>query len=160
MTDLSPQEIAYLDDRVKQYQNWYDKKAVRAKALYLRMRTGAVVGGALVPVLVNVTWSYTKVATTCISLLVVVLVSLESVYHFREQWKNYRSTEQLLGHEQVYFKNKIGPYAGLDNSRAFTVLVDRVETAIASENAATLNTMTLAAEAANKDGIARHPAPG
>jgi hypothetical protein len=152
--DLTTGQKAYLTERVQQYQGWYDRKAVRTKALYLRMRTCAVVGGAIVPVLVNVTWSYTKIATTCISLIVVVLVSLESVYHFREQWKNYRSTEQLIGHEQIYFRNKIGPYGGLDGGRAFKLLVDRVETAIASENAATLNTLTLAAEAANKGGLA------
>ena len=118
------------------------------------MRTCSVVGAAIVPVLVNVAWPYTKIATSCISLIVVVLVSLESVYHFREQWKNYRSTEQLLGHEQVYFKNKVGPYEGLEGTRAFKLLIDRVERAIASENAATLSVMTLATEAANKDGIA------
>jgi hypothetical protein len=152
--DLTGAQRLYLIERVQQYQAWYNRKAVHTKALYLRMRTCAVVGGAIVPVLVNVTWSYTKVATTCISLVVVMLVSLESVYHYREQWKNYRSTEQLIGHEQVYFTNRIGPYDGMDRARAFKLLVDRVETAIASENAATLNTMTLAAEAANKQGIA------
>jgi hypothetical protein len=143
----------YLTDRLRQYQGWYDRKAVRMKALYIRMRTCAVVGGAVVPVLVNVTWPYAKIITTSVSLIVVVLVALESVYHLREQWKNYRSTEQLLGHEEVYFRNKIGPYEGLDELHAFKLLVERVESAIAAENAATLNVMTLASEAYSKSGI-------
>src|SRR4051812_3687218 len=44
---------AHVADRLQQYRHWYDRKAVRSKALYLRMRTGSVVGGAIVPVLVN-----------------------------------------------------------------------------------------------------------
>ncbi|MFF1461192.1 DUF4231 domain-containing protein [Streptomyces sp. NPDC058330] len=58
---------------------------------------------------------------------VVGSVSLESVYRYREQWKNHRSTEQLLGHERIHFQTKVGPYAGLTENESFTVLVARVE---------------------------------
>jgi hypothetical protein len=148
---LNPDQ--YIKERVEQYQGWYDRKAVRAKTLYLRMRACSVVGGGLVPVLINVQpgWIFfgvdaVKVIVTIISLLVVVFVSLESVFHFREQWKNYRSTEQLLGHEKFLFMSRVGRYAGLDNAKAFSLFVERIEDAIASENAATLNVMTMASE--------------
>ncbi|WP_330459809.1 DUF4231 domain-containing protein [Streptomyces sp. NBC_00820] len=133
----------YVDGRLSQYQKWYDKKAVKTKAMHLRMRTVSVVGGALVPVLVNLDLSFAKLTATALSLIVVGSVSLESVYRYREQWKNYRSTEQLLGHERIYFETKVGPYSGLSESDAFTTLVARVESAIANENSATLNVMTL-----------------
>ncbi|MHC3462708.1 DUF4231 domain-containing protein [Streptomyces flavovirens] len=48
-------------------------------------------------------------------------VSLESVYRYREQWKNHRSTEQLLGHERIGFQTEVGPYAGPTESEFFTV---------------------------------------
>ncbi|MFD5512685.1 DUF4231 domain-containing protein [Streptomyces sp. NPDC127051] len=133
----------YVETRLGQYQQWYDRKAVRSKAVHLRMRTLSVVGGALVPVLVNLDVPFARIAATTLSLLVVVSVSLESVYRYREQWKNYRSTEQLLGHERVYFETGVGPYSGLSEADAFTLLVSRVEKAIANENSATLNVMTL-----------------
>ncbi|MFE3142023.1 DUF4231 domain-containing protein [Streptomyces scopuliridis] len=133
----------YVSTRLNQYQSWYDRKAVRAKATHLRMRTISVVGGALVPVLVNIDLPFAKVTATVLSLVVVASVSLESVYRYREQWKNYRSTEQLLGHERVYFETKVGPYSGLSDRESFTILVSRVEKAIANENSATLNVMTL-----------------
>ena len=82
--------------------------------------------------------------------MVVILVSLESVYHYREQWKNYRSTEQLLGHEKIFFLTRTGPYEGLAADQAFTLIVERVEGAIAAENSATLSVMTLAPEDANQ----------
>ena len=152
---LTPER--YIDERVKQYQGWYDRKSVVMKNRYLRMRAFTVVGGGLVPVLINMDvdlsirgYSVIKLMVTLISLLVVIFVSLESVYHYREQWKNYRSTEQLLGHEQFLYRAKVGPYKGLDSKEAFLQFVERVEDAISAENAATLNVMTLAVEAADE----------
>lgn len=152
---LTPEQ--YLAERLAQYQGWYDKKAVRTKALYLRMRAFTVVGGGLVPVLANVAADWepsgvpiARIFVTAISLVVVVFVSLESVFHYREQWKNYRSTEQLLGHEKFRFQARVGPYKDLSESDAFLLLVERVEDAIAAENTATLNIMTLAVEAADE----------
>lgn len=139
--EMTPQ--TYVETRLGQYQGWYDRKATRMKAMHLRMRTVSVVGGALVPVLVNLDLGFARMTATVISLVVVASVSLESVYRYREQWKNYRSTEQLLGHERVYFAARVGPYHGLSDRDAFTTLVARVEKAIASENSATLNVMTL-----------------
>ncbi|MFJ3902304.1 DUF4231 domain-containing protein [Streptomyces sp. NPDC090025] len=138
---MTPQ--GYLDERLGQYQEWYDRKATKMKAMHLRMRTVSVVGGALVPVLVNLDLGFARITATVLSLVVVASVSLESVYRYREQWKNYRSTEQLLGHERVYFAARVGPYHGMSDRDSFTTLVARVEKAIASENSATLNVMTL-----------------
>jgi hypothetical protein len=155
-TSLSLTPDRYIAERVHAYQTWYDKKAVQAKARYLRMRAFAVIGGGLVPVLINITpdvqvgrvFVLRSIVTT-ISLLVVIGVSLESVFHYREQWKNYRSTEQLLGHETFRFRTRIGPYAGQSIDQAFLIFVERVEDAIAAENMATLSVMTLAAEASD-----------
>ena len=139
----------YIEERVEQYQRWYDSKAVVAKRRYLRMRILAVVGGALVPVLTNIRldiaiggYPLTTLLVTVISLLVVVAVSLEGVLHYREQWKNYRSTEQSLRHEVVCFRTGTGQYQGIGEREAFRLLVERAEGAIAMENAATLNVMT------------------
>jgi hypothetical protein len=134
----------YIAERLQQYQSWYDKKAVRTKARYIRMRMVAVGGGLVVPALVSLPFGWVRAVVSAISLLVAASVSLESVFRYREQWKNYRSTEQLLGHERVFFQTRTGPYAGLDDEPAYRQLVTRVEAAIAAENSATLNVMTTA----------------
>ncbi|MFJ6864495.1 DUF4231 domain-containing protein [Streptomyces termitum] len=149
--EMTPRK--YVESRLAQYQEWYDVKAARMKAMHLRMRTVSVVGGALVPVFVNLDAGFARVTATVLSVVVVAAVSLESVYRYREQWKNYRSTEQLLGHERIYFAARVGPYRGLAEREAFTLLVARVEKAIANENAATLNVMTLGGQvSADVDG--------
>ncbi len=143
----------YLETRVKQYKSWYDRKAVIAKSRYLWMRAFTVVAGGCVPVLINldISWEIDgypvlKAFVTLVSLLVVVAVSLESVFHYREQWKNYRSTEQVLGHEEMRYRARIGLYSNLGDDHALRLFVERVEDAISAENTATLNVMTLASE--------------
>lgn len=155
---------SYINERVGQYKAWYDKKAVVMKSRYLRMRAFSVIGGSIVPVLANVSFSYVifgiplvQVMLTTISLLVVIAVSLESVFHYREQWKNYRSTEQLLGHEEFLYRSRVGRYAELTDDRAFQLFVERVEEAIAIENSATLNIMTMASETVE---ATKHSKPG
>lgn len=154
LDQLTPDQ--YLSERVGQYQAWYDKKAVATKSQYLRMRAFSVIGGGLVPVLVNIPqvsiagFPIIQGLVTVISLFVVIVVSLESVFHYREQWKNYRSTEQLLGHETFLFRSRVGRYSGLSDDDSFRLFVERVEDAIVSENAATLNVMTMASEPSDK----------
>ncbi len=144
---MNPHE--YVDERINQFREWYDKKATKAKRNYLYMRTITVLGGAMVPVLINMTdkeHDWLKYITSAISLLVVILVSLESVFHYREQWKNYRSTEQLLAREYFNYSSAEGPYKMMTKEEAFLLLVDRTENAIESENASTLNVMTTVSE--------------
>lgn len=143
---------AYIAERMFQYRKWYDNKAVQAKFRFQTMRAVAVVGAAVVPVLVNITFPYQTVLTTLLSLTVVIVVSLEGVFHFGDQWKNYRSTEQFISQEYFYFSTGDGPYKGMKPEGmkaedAFLKLVERIEAAIAAENSSTLNVLTIASKA-------------
>jgi uncharacterized protein DUF4231 len=146
----------YLTKRVDQFQAWYDKKAVGAKRTFLRIRTLSVVGAVLVPVIANVRiqgWeSYSVGLTTVVSLFVSVAVALDSVYHFGDQWKNYRSTEQFLSREKFLFQTGEGPYKGMEEAEALVLLVERCEGQIAAENSATLNVIATAAQQAGAVG--------
>jgi hypothetical protein len=142
----------YISKRVDQFQGWYDGKAVRAKSAFLRVRTIAVIGSALVPVVANITLpsvaGYTippNVLTTILSLVVVVVVSLDSVNHYGDQWKNYRSTEQFLAREKFLFQTGEGPYRTMEEPEAFLLFVERCEAQISAENSATLNVIATAA---------------
>lgn len=137
----------YIEQRIAQYQAWYDKKAVTAKAIYLRMRTAIVLGGIVVPFIVNSSLPGKDFLASIISLVVAACVALESVYHYREQWKNYRSMEQFLSREQVLFLTGEGGYKEFKSPQtAFIYFVERCEGAIEAENASTLNIMTLASQ--------------
>ena len=142
---MKPDE--YISDRLNQTLVFYDKGAVRSKNRYLRMRASTVIAGAFVPVLVNLDQiPYVDILTTLISIAVVLLVSLESVFHYREQWVNYRSTEQYLRKEYFLFTAEESPYGASSPEEAFRLFVERVESAIDSENTSTLQVMTTVSE--------------
>lgn len=140
--ELSQKE--YIIERLNDQLKYYDKIANRSKRRYLMSRTVSVMAGALVPVFVNLHFSYVNVVTTTLSILVVLIVSLESVFHFREQWVNSRSTSETLRKEYYLFLTKEGQYRkkGLTPEQAFIIFVERVEYLIESENNSTLQVLT------------------
>jgi hypothetical protein len=134
----------YIPERLDQFQSWYDGKAVSAKKWYFRLRITSVIGAALVPIAANVIVDPTtaRYVTTVISLIVSLAVALDGVFHYGDQWKNYRSTEQFLSREKFLFQTGEGPYKEAEPEKAFSLLVDRCETQIAAENSATLNVIS------------------
>jgi hypothetical protein len=151
---------SYIDERLNNQLRYYDKTATRAKRRYLQSRFVSVVAAALVPVLVNVKFPYVDVVTTVLSILVVLLVSLESVFHFREQWVNSRSTSETLRKEYFQFTSSEGRYAELEKepAKAFRLFVGRVEAMIEAENLSTLQVMTREARQ-DKPDMAAEAAP-
>jgi len=83
-----------------------------------------------------------KVLTTVVSTLVAVLLALEGVLHHREQWKNYRTTEQHLRAQRVFFETRTGDYSGLSDEAALKKLIETCEMAIKDENELTLSVLT------------------
>lgn len=141
----------YLETRLEQYCRWYDGRAVKMKRAHTRARVTAAVGSVIVPVLAQLSWHLSvgsidldtgKLLTTIVSTLVAVLLALEGVLHHREQWKNYRTTEQHLRAQRVYFETRTGDYFGLGDEPALKHLIETCETAIKDENELTLNVLT------------------
>lgn len=144
---------AYIKDRLDQYQSWYDKKAVIMKRKYLQSRIWAAISAVLVPIITNLPIPHIEISeslsldvpktlATIVSTIVALLIALEAVLHHREQWKNYRTTEQYLTAQKNLFLNNVGDYASLNDEESFRLLVSRTETAITEENAVTLNVLT------------------
>ena len=94
-----------------------------------------MIGGAIVPVLINLDIPYLNILTTIVSLMVVLAVSVDSVYHHGDQWSTYRSTEQFMRREYFLYTVNDGPYKGLPDPEAYKAFVERIEEAIAAENA-------------------------
>ena len=134
----------YIEERLNDQLRYYDKTANRAKRRYLQSRSVSVVAAAVVPVFVNLSFPYVNIITTILSVLVVLLVSLESVFHFREQWVNARSTSEVLRKEYFQFTSSEGRYADFeeDSKKPFRIFVGRVEGMIEAENLSTLQVMT------------------
>jgi hypothetical protein len=130
----------YIAERLNPMRAWYDKKALRSKRAHQFIRLIIILGGAHVPVLINM--PDTKIVSTCLSLLVVVLIAFESVFHFREQWKSYRSTEQLLAREYIHYVTGQAHYLKNSSQEAFPTFVQNIESILTAEHSMTINLMT------------------
>ena len=135
----SPEE--YIKERVQFKINRYGKKASQHKSAYLVTASTAAIGSAVVPMLVNIPHTSTLYPTIA-SLLVVVVVALESVFHFREHWRNYDLISSVLREEEMQFSTRAGPYSPQEikgsDDELFRTFVKRVEDAIANERAETI----------------------
>ena len=152
MTDIQERINAYIDQRLtgKQsgYLGYYDKTAGRMKRRHLQTRTVAAIGAVLIPVVANVHWKpfnwslevdFAAIASSLIGLAVALILALEGVFHFKEQWQNFRGTEQFLLSQKFRFENRVEDYRSLSDEEAFRLFVTRVEKAILDENNVTLN---------------------
>jgi hypothetical protein len=152
MADIQEKIKHYIDNRLTGqtgYLGYYDKTARRMKRRHLQNRAAAAVGAVLIPVVSNVPWEIpigatstihvSTVGASLIGLAVALILALEGVFHFKEQWQNCRGTEQFLLSQRYRFENRVDEYQSLSDEDAFKLFVSKVEKAIIDENNVTLN---------------------
>ena len=141
----------YVDSRLTGdtgYLGYYDSTAKRMKRRHLQTRTAAAIGAVLIPVVSNLPWKLelwsvsvdvARVGTSVIGLGVALILALEGVFHFKDQWQNFRGSEQYLLSQKFRFENRVDEYRSLSDEDAFKLFVSKVEKAILDENNVTLN---------------------
>ena len=155
MTDIHIQEKIerYIDSRLVSektgYLGYYDRTARRMKRRHLQNRAAAAIGAVLIPVVSNLPWQIhlgstsiqvSTMGASLIGLGVALILALEGVFHFKEQWQNCRGTEQFILSQRFRFENRVDEYKPpLTDEEAFKIFVSKVEKAIIDENNVTLN---------------------
>ena len=151
-SDIDDRIKTYIDSRLtgpeSGYLGYYDKTARRMKRRHLQTRSAAAIGAVLIPVVSNLAWApsiggvsihVATVGASLIGLAVALILALEGVFHFKDQWQNFRGTEQYLLSQKYRFENRVDEYQALSDTDAFKLFVSRVEKAILDENNVTLN---------------------
>ena len=151
MPDIQERVDRYIDSRLtgsSGYLGYYDSTAKRMKRRHLQTRAAAAIGAVLIPVVSNLPWKLdlwsvsvdvARVGTSLIGLAVALILALEGVFHFKDQWQNFRGTEQYLLSQKFRFENRVDEYRSLSDEDAFKLFVSKVEKAILDENNVTLN---------------------
>lgn len=152
----------YIQDRLISKIKLYFKYSRRTERAYRAILFFTLCFGALVPVLMN--WDYLKnyavgesnmgiLFSTICSIVVIILVSLEATFKYRERLQNYKKTEDQLTRELYLFQSGSRPY-NLDGSNSdkanFRLLVTRVESIIEQEREDTIEKATAEAIERNK----------
>lgn len=126
-------EEQYIEGRLKDQIDWYDKKSASNQKWYKRLRIIEILLASSIPFLAGF---------VDVSLIVKFIIAGSGVaialnggllllYKFQENWTEYRTTSETLKHHMYRFLTKSVPYDGDD---AFKLLVDNVESLISKEN--------------------------
>jgi hypothetical protein len=123
-------EEAYLQDRWQSQKDYYSKQSAQNKRMHQRIQLFITIGSIAVPILLSIA-EVPKLIPTILSGLIAAAAALESVYHYGDNWRNYRQTLEALKREKALFSARAGSYKDLPN--AFGLFVERVESLLSEE---------------------------
>lgn len=122
----------YLESRLDEQINWYDKKSQFHQKCYKKLKYTEVVLGFLIPILTTSRIPFFSIISALCAGGMLLCESFISISKHHENWIDYRRTAELLKHEKYMFLTKTGVYKNEEDS--FALLVERCETIISSEN--------------------------
>lgn len=126
----------YLNERLDDQINWYDKKSAVQKKYYYWSKGIILTCTASIPV-VSVIFrhdSFSAIITAIIAAIATVIEGVLSLTKWHEKWIAYRSNAESLKHEKYSYLTSSGIYSGLSEVNKFHTLVERTENIISNEN--------------------------
>jgi hypothetical protein len=127
-------EDEFLKQRVDDQIGWYDKKSQWNQKWYKWLRIIEILAAMAIPFLTGyITPECTcmKIIVGLLGLVIAIITAVVSLYHFQENWIEYRTTCESLRHEKFLFLTKTEPYNIVE---PFALFVQRIESLISTEN--------------------------
>lgn len=129
-SSLSPED--YIRDRVDEQLEWYNQKSGSNKSWHYRWQIIALVATSTIPILALSSGDIEfRIAVACLGAIAAIAAGVMSMYQFRDQWVDYRTTSEMLKYERFLFLTGSTPY---DNQDSFSHFVNRIESIIIKEN--------------------------
>ena len=133
--ELDPLQKAYLKSRWLEQVMWLESRASNMRDWHRRLRIGAILASAIVPILITVNFDesktvdkWLKVITVGISAAVTVAGAVEEFSQFGEKWYRYRRAAEVLKSYGWQFMERTGTYRTFETHQAaFPVFVEQVE---------------------------------
>jgi hypothetical protein len=121
--------------RLNDQLDWYDKKSGDNQSRYKQIKIAQLVLAGSIPVfaLVGATWG--RWVTAILGASVAILEGFQQLGQYSNLWVTYRATAEQLKHEKYLFLAHSGPYKGLKEEDALSLLAERVEEQVSTEHA-------------------------
>jgi hypothetical protein len=122
-----------MEQRVDDQINWFNTKAKWNKRWHQSLRVIEIIAAASIPVLtgyISEEASYLRTPVALLGFLIVVIAGTISLYHFQENWVQYRTSCESLTREKILFLTQAEPY---DVESPFSVFVKRIESVISQD---------------------------
>jgi hypothetical protein len=120
----------YMTERWQSQRDYYSRKAARSKKWHQSLQVFVALSAVAIPVLLVIP-EMPKIIPAIMSGLVAAATALENVYHFGDDWRNFRQTLESLKRERALYDAAAGPYGS--PKTAFRRFVERSENIIAEE---------------------------
>ena len=129
------QTFEYVERRLEPQEEWHNKRARLNKWLFYTVEVATLLAGAAIPV-VNL-WAVKDaylagVLSAILGGVVVMAAAVGKLFKFHENWLQYRTLVEALEREKELYSNGAADYAELDEAGRNRLLVERVESILAS----------------------------
>lgn len=123
----------YLNERVENQLNFFEKKSALNKKYYQYAKISQLVAAALLPffsIFIS-EFGWTKYLVALLGTLVTILEGVLAIGKYHEKWVTYRTTAENLRQEKFLFLMKAGSYADEGAEQQF---VNKIELILGKEN--------------------------
>jgi hypothetical protein len=125
----------YLERRLEPQRKWHNEKAKWNKRRFYTVEVATLLAGAAIPV-VNL-WVagdpyWAGVLSAILGGVVVVAASVGKLFKFHENWLQYRALAEALERERELYSVGAADYTEADEAGRNRLLVERVESILAS----------------------------
>ena len=125
----------YVERRLEPQRNWHSEKATGNKRRFYTVEVATLLAGAAIPI-INL-WVvkdpyWAGLLSAILGGVVVVAASVGKLFKFHENWLQYRALVEALEREKELYSVGAGDYAELDEAGRNRLLVERVESILAS----------------------------
>ncbi len=127
-------ETEYLENRLNDQIDWYDRKSGVNKKWFQRIQIMLLIMAGLVTisgVFDPEVFYWIHYVIPVIGALIVMLTGILGLKRYQENWTTYRTTSESLKHEKYLYLTKCEPY---NSSNAFNILVNRAEALMSKEH--------------------------
>jgi hypothetical protein len=123
----------YINSRVDEQIDWYDRKSQAAQRWFKCSRTLEIISAAAIPLIAGFAVEPFPVTLIIgiLGALIAIVSATISLNQLQENWTVYRTTCESLKHEKFLYLTKAEPY---HNEESFRLFVKRVESLISKEN--------------------------
>lgn len=130
---LPKSEDEYLQTRVLDQINWYDKKSKTNKTYFLSLKIAEIILALFIPFIsgyIHSDESPAKISVGLLGIIVAAIAGIVTLIKFQENWIEYRTVAESLKLEKFLFLSKAGPYK--DVTEPYPFFVERFESLIST----------------------------
>ena len=125
----------YLNQRVDNQIEWYDKKSQAAQKWYKRLQIAEIILASLIPLLSGFS-TYNKYVAFVVGgfgAIIAIIESISKLNKYHENWIQYRATCEMLKYQKYLYLTKSSPYNDNDET-VENVFIRNIESIVSSEN--------------------------